>query len=72
MAKINAISSASKANQFPTGNTKEPLTNPLQFRKIPPQPKSPEAPLATPSVLTLIQSGGGGSHRTGIKFGAGF
>ena len=43
---------------------------PLQFRKIPPQPKGLGAPVAAPFVLTLIQSGGGGSQRVGMIFEA--
>ena len=46
IAIMNLIISASNAKEIPRWIAKHPLTNPLQFMKMPPQPKRLGAPLA--------------------------
>ena len=50
--------------------TKQLWTNPLQLQKMPLEPIRPGQPKATPSVLTLIQPGGGAFQWTSITLRA--
>ena len=66
MAIINPKRSASKAYLIPRQTENHPFTKPLQVQKIPPHYEHPEAPLAEPSIFTLIHPEGGKFHVTGM------